>query len=137
MIFHIWRHQVVQVKIQVVLLKSVFFFMRFLLIFAITNQLPGFSIIGLPNGEDFRNLNIINVSIINYYCQTYLCMFLKTQFLLLYLLNNGQLDFILFTWFHNIKQLPEIFSFKVEIRNGIWVSKFDEYRNYWVLINSS
>ena len=96
MIFHIWRNQVVQVKFPVVLLKSVFF-MRFLLIFAIANHLPGFSTIGLPNGDDFRNVNIINVSIINYYCQTYLCMFLKTQFLLLYLLNNGQLDFILFT----------------------------------------
>ena len=136
MIFHIWRNQVVQVKFRVVLLKSVFF-MRFLLIFAIANHLPGFSTIGLPNGEDFRNANIINVSIINYYCQTYLCMLLKTQFLLLYLLNNGELDFILFTWFHNTKQLPEIFCFKVEIRNAIWVSKFDEYRNYWVLINSS
>ena len=37
--------------------------MSFLHIFAIENQLPGFSLIGLPNVENFWNVDI-NVSII-------------------------------------------------------------------------
>ena len=41
-------------------------------------------------------------------------MLIKTCFLLLYLFSNIELDFILFSWFHNSKQLPEILNTKVE-----------------------
>ena len=40
----------------------------------------------------------INVSTIVYSFEIYLCMLLKTWFLLLYLLSNVELDFIFFSW---------------------------------------
>ena len=40
---------------------------------------------------------------------------LKTWFLLLHLLSNVELDFILFSWFRNTNQSPEILNLKVEM----------------------
>ena len=51
-------------------------------------------------------------------------MLVKTWLLLLYLLINVELDFILFTLFHNTKKLPKILNLKVEI--------LFEFQNYWV-----
>ena len=48
-------------------------------------------------------------------------MLLKTWFLLLYLFSNAdELDFILFSWFHNNTQLPENLN--------LTVIKCDEYK---------
>ena len=56
---------------QVVLLENIFS-RGFLHIFAIANNLPGFSIGGLPNMEDFWNVNV-NLSISDY-SSDYSCM---------------------------------------------------------------
>ena len=42
-------------------------------------------------------------------------MLLKTWFLLLYLISNFKLEFVLFSWFYNTKQSPEILNRKVEM----------------------
>ena len=42
-------------------------------------------------------------------------MLFKTRFLLLELLSNVELDFILFIWFDNTKQLLEIQNLKVQM----------------------
>ena len=45
-------------------------------------------------------------------------MLIKTWFLLLYLFSIVELDFILFSWFHDTKQLPEILNLKIEMLFG-------------------
>ena len=42
-------------------------------------------------------------------------MLFKTRFLLFELLSNVELDFILFIWFDNTKQLLEIQNLKVQM----------------------
>ena len=57
-------------------------------------------------------------------------MLLKTSFLLPYLFCNVEFDF---TWFHNNQTVVK--DFNSQNRNA-WVSRSEEYWNYWVLINA-
>ena len=99
-------------------LKISFFFKCYSHFFAIANQLPGFSISKLANVGDFFNVNIffkcklnINVSVNNH--SLYLCsMLLETLF------------------------VSPVLQCRFWIHLTDWVSKWDEYRNYWVLINA-
>ena len=57
-------------------------------------------------------------------------MLLKTSFLFPHLVCNVE-----FSWFQNTEQSSEILFFSN--RNAAWVSKWEEYQNYGVLINAS
>ena len=57
-------------------------------------------------------------------------MLLKTSFLLTHLFCNVEFDFI---WFHNNQTVVR--DFNSQNRNA-WVSRSEEYWNYWVLINA-
>ena len=88
-------------------------------IFAITKQLPGFSISRLASVEYLFNVHIyfLNVNIcvrINDYLFEYIhsSVLLKTLFLLSHLFCNVKFEF---SWFHNTKQSSEILIQSSEI----------------------
>ena len=57
-------------------------------------------------------------------------MLLKNSFLLSQLFYIVEFDF---SWFQNTEQSPELLTLKTD---AAWVSKQDEYWNYWVMINA-
>ena len=100
-----------------------FFFLRYFshvfLTFAfshIANQLLGFSISRLANVEHFFNVYIL------------FSILLKTSFLLPHLFEFE------FSWFHNNQTVIRDFNSQNRCLPA-WVSKWDKYWNYWVLIS--
>ena len=62
-------------------------------------------------------------------------MLRKILLLLPHLFCNAKFEF---SWFFNTNEQHQtiIRDFNSENRNAVWVSKWDEYHNYWVLINA-
>ena len=102
-------------------LKISFFFRSLSHIFAIANQLPGFSINRLANVEDFLNVNIIfkckyKCEYKRLFTQIYVCsMSLKTSFLLPHLFCNVEFELIQLLSQHNTEQSSEILILKIQM----------------------
>ena len=73
--------------------------------------------------ENFQNINK-NVSINDYPCQIHLCILLKTWFLLFHLFSYYSSDLTVARDFSSLN------------RNATGISKCNEHRKYWALINS-